>query len=100
MAGFGTASRAAVAAGLLAGMAACAPLDADGEAPVARGADACGAEGLQDLVGTSVGALDSEALPEPRRVIFPGMAVTQDFVPGRLNVEIGSDDQVARVYCG
>jgi hypothetical protein len=100
MAGVGTAARGAAAAGLLAVMAACAPLDADGEAQVARGADACGAEALQGLVGTSVGALDSDALPEPRRVIFPGMAVTQDFVPGRLNVEIGSDDEVARVYCG
>ena len=86
--------------GLTAGVGACAPLAVDGEAEVARAGDLCGAEALQDLVGTSVGALEAEALPEPSRVIFPGMAVTQDFVPERLNVEVGRDDRIAQVFCG
>jgi hypothetical protein len=100
MAGIGRAARWTVAMGLTAGISACAPVAVDGEAEVARGGDPCGAEALEGVVGTSVGALEAEALPEPRRVIFPGMAVTQDFVPERLNVEIGPDDRVARVYCG
>lgn len=62
--------------------------------------DACGAAALQPLVGTSVGTLDPATLPEPRRIIFPGQAVTMDFAAERLNVEIGPDDAVARVYCG
>jgi Peptidase inhibitor I78 family len=62
--------------------------------------DACGAAARQDLVGTSVGNLDAGSLPENRRVIFPGMAVTEDFAPGRLNVEVGPEDRITRVYCG
>jgi hypothetical protein len=63
-------------------------------------ADACGASGRQALVGTSVGELDASALPEPRRVIFPGQPVTMDVRAERLNIEIGPDDRVARVFCG
>jgi hypothetical protein len=33
-------------------------------------------------------------------VIFFGQAVTMDFRAERLNVEIGKDDKVARVFCG
>lgn len=75
----------------------------DGGAGMAASAsdeDACGAAGLQGIVGTSVGELQAASLPENRRIIFPGMAVTMDFQPERLNVEIGSDDRIARVFCG
>jgi hypothetical protein len=93
----------APAAALLALLAlgACTPPGgtADG-GPAAAGDDACGAAGLQTLVGTSVGTLDPATLPDPNRVIFPGQAVTMDFQAERVNVEIGPDDSVARVYCG
>jgi hypothetical protein len=90
--------RTVAAFGLLGGLAACEGMPAMN---VAGGpADACGAAARQNLVGTSVGALDAGALPEDRRVIFPGMAVTQDFRPERLNVEVGANDEIARVYCG
>jgi hypothetical protein len=62
--------------------------------------DTCGAEASQGLVGTSVGELQAASLPENRRIIFPGMAVTMDFQPERINVEIGTDDRIARVFCG
>lgn len=97
-----TGLRLSTAALLLASVAACSGLT-DGDAPavdVAVADDACGAAGLQTLVGTSVGTLDPSTLPEPRRIIFPGQAVTMDLVAERLNVEIGADDQVSRVYCG
>ena len=87
-------------AALLATLAACAEQPAAEGETAAGGEDACGAAGLQSLVGTSVGALDASALPEPRRVIFPGQPVTMDFRQERLNVEIGPDDKVARVFCG
>ena len=89
------------AAGLLAALGACGsggPLGTGAGAGPA--ADACGASGFQNLVGTSVGGLDPATLPEPRRIVFPDQSVTQDFVAERLNVEIGANDQVARVYCG
>lgn len=89
------------AAGLLAILGACAsggPLGTG--ANTGSAADACGASGFQNLVGTSVGALDPATLPEPRRIVFPDQSVTTDFVEERLNVEIGANDQVARVYCG
>lgn len=94
--------RLMTAAAALAGLAACAQMTGDGDAPVdvAQGEDACGAAGFQTLVGTSVGTLDPSTLPEPRRILFPGQAATLDFAAERLNVEIGSDDLVARVYCG
>jgi hypothetical protein len=93
----------------LVGLAACEQMPAmglGGPSPegagsqVAAAGDACGAAARQDLVGTSVGALDASTLPENRRVLFPGMAATMDFVPERLNVEVGTDDRIARVYCG
>lgn len=100
-----SAIRPAFAAALLITTAACLPnregAEATAEAtPPAAGEDACGASGLQSLVGTSVGSLDANALPSPRRVIFPGQAVTMDFRADRLNVEIAPNDKVARVYCG
>lgn len=86
------------AVGLLAALGACGAMQ--GGSGTDAAADACGASGLQNLVGTSVGALDPASLPEPRRIIFPGQSATTDFVEERLNLEIGADDQVARVYCG
>jgi hypothetical protein len=71
-----------------------------GMAASAAGDDACGAADLQGIVGTSVGELQAASLPGNRRIILPGMAVTMDFQPERLNVEIGSDDRIARVFCG
>lgn len=97
-----TIARGLAAAALLAALAACAQQEdgAAAETETASAENACGAAELQSLVGTSVGALDASALPEPRRVIFPGQPVTMDYRADRLNVEIGRDDKVARVYCG
>jgi hypothetical protein len=91
------------AAGVAVALAGCAEMPgAGGEGGLFAGSpsDACGAAARQDLVGTSVGGLDASTLPENRRVLFPGMAATMDFQPERLNVEVGSDDRIARVYCG
>lgn len=34
------------------------------------------------------------------RWIAPGGAVTQDWVPDRLNVEVDADGTIRRLYCG
>lgn len=63
--------------------------------------DACGASGLQGLVGQRDGVLTEMTFPAERvRVIRPGMAVTMDYSPVRLNIEIGTDGRIARLYCG
>ncbi|SMO74114.1 I78 family peptidase inhibitor [Paracoccus laeviglucosivorans] len=61
--------------------------------------DACGASRFQGLVGQSKDAVAKANLPEDARIIGPNDAVTMDFRPARLNVEIGTDDRVARVGC-
>jgi Peptidase inhibitor I78 family len=99
--------KAMLGLGLFAGLAACQQMP---QLPSVAGIttttpgtlteDTCGAAELQNLVGQPVSALNAAELPEGRRILFPGMAATQDFVPGRLNVEVGPEDQVTRVYCG
>ena len=34
------------------------------------------------------------------RTIHPGDAVTMDFVPYRLNIELGADGRIKRFHCG
>lgn len=93
-------ARGLAAVALLAALAACAEQEGEAATETGSAENACGAAELQSLVGTSVGTLDASALPEPRRVIFPGQPVTMDYRAERLNVEIGKDDKIARVYCG
>ncbi|SFG87709.1 Peptidase inhibitor I78 family protein [Palleronia marisminoris] len=50
-------------------------------------------------LGTPVDAIDATG-PAGRRVIGPDMAVTMDFVPGRLNLETDADGRLTRAYCG
>ncbi|MBL4915737.1 I78 family peptidase inhibitor [Szabonella alba] len=76
-------------------LAACVPQDQAPD-PVAS----CGAEGYQGLVGQHERALRGLRLPEPSRVIGPGMAVTMDFREDRLNIETGENRRILRVFCG
>lgn len=87
--------------GLMMALGACAQTEEEGSTETAiLGAGDCGAEALQGLVGSSVGSLDASALPQDRRVIFPGMAVTQEYRGSRLNVEVSAEDTISRIYCG
>jgi hypothetical protein len=63
-------------------------------------AASCGAEGLQGLVGQHRGVLAAMTFKAPVRVIEPGMAVTMDYSPARLNIELDSVGRIARIYCG
>ncbi|WP_181164474.1 I78 family peptidase inhibitor [Amaricoccus solimangrovi] len=90
--------------GALLALGACAGLRSGGEevaaASAGSGRDSCGAIDHQSLVGQSAATLDPAALPEGTRVLFPGMPATTDHREDRMNVEVGSGDKVARVYCG
>ena len=64
------------------------------------GADSCGAGALQGLVGQPESVLQGMRFSQPVRVIGFGMPVTMDYAPGRLNIEMGPDGRIARVWCG
>lgn len=63
-------------------------------------ADACGAATLQGLVGQPEGMAAAVKAPGPVRILRPGMAVTMDYSPTRLNIEIGTDGRILRLSCG
>ncbi len=62
--------------------------------------NACGAAGMQGLVGQGRAVLAAMALPQGTRVIEPGMAVTEDYSVSRLNIDLGTDGRITRVWCG
>ena len=62
--------------------------------------DSCGANELQSLVGQPDLVLQTLRFAAPTRIIRPGMAVTMDYAPGRLNIEINSEDRIRAVRCG
>jgi len=65
----------------------------------ATAADTCHASHFRQLAGTPAGAIDRSTLPAHTRIISPGMMVTQDFAPERLNIRIAPDGKVAAVEC-
>lgn len=86
---------ACAAAGLL---SACVVAEGPVTGP-APGPDACGASGFKGLVGQRGSVLIGIALPEGTRVLRPGMPMTTDFRPDRLNIELDRNDRIARVFC-
>ena len=89
---------ALTAAALL--LAACEPIPAPAPQPEAPGAsDACGASGYQGLIGQRRTVLDGMTFPLRTRVIGPNDAITADYSPERLNIEIGLGGLIERVAC-
>ncbi len=60
--------------------------------------DGCGAYELRPYLGSPADSLPS--LPEGARRILPGARITLDYNPERLNVDIDSEGNVARLWCG
>ena len=79
--------------------AACVPQTAPVD-PLPPSADACGAGPLQHLVGQKGPVIAPLELPAGTRVIPPGTAVTMDYNPSRLNIDLNEADRITRVYCG
>lgn len=77
----------------------CTPIAAPVAPPMA-GPDDCKASELQGLVGQDQGRLAVMKFAGPVRIIQPGMAVTMDFNPARLNIEIDAQGRISRVSCG
>lgn len=65
----------------------------------------CPANAARSLVGRRA---DADARRQARRIagrgrvrwIMPGGLVTQDYSEGRLNVQVGANDRIERVWCG
>ncbi|WP_084861869.1 I78 family peptidase inhibitor [Salibaculum halophilum] len=90
--------RRAWLAALLLGLATC-DLAAPPGVP-ASDADTCGAADHAGLVGQDATALERVLILGPVRVIRPGMAVTMDHRPDRINFSISEAGRITRIYCG
>ena len=62
--------------------------------------NACGAASMSDLIGRSPDVFAAMILPVGSRIIYPGMPITQDYRPDRINFDIGPDNRITRVWCG
>lgn len=77
-------------------LTACVPVEAPApEEP----ADACQAAGFQGLVGQPRAVLAAMLFPAGTRIIGPADPVTADYRPERMNIEVGSNDRIAKVAC-
>ena len=65
----------------------------------ATAADVCHASQFRRLLGAPASSIDRSSLPAHTRIISPGMMVTQDFQPERLNIRVGPDGKVAALQC-
>lgn len=81
---------------LAGGLAGCVAEGPGGGDPHAR----CGAGELQSLVGEPQSVLEGMRFSQPLRVIGYDTAVTMDFNPDRLNIDLGPDGRITRVWCG
>ncbi len=60
----------------------------------------CDASGLQHLVSQPARVLELEKFGGDVRIIRPGEAVTMEYVPGRMIIQIDQNEIIATVYCG
>lgn len=69
-----------------------------GQVTAPAGPDTCNASAYQNLIGQD--AVVELSLPEPKRAYRLGDAVTQDFVPERLNIKLDDTDTIIAIDCG
>jgi hypothetical protein len=67
--------------------------------------DECGASRLGDYLNLlptddAMAKIRAAVGERPIRTIRPGQAVTMDFAPGRLDIELGVDGRIKRFRCG
>ncbi|WP_421749836.1 I78 family peptidase inhibitor [Cognatishimia sp.] len=53
-----------------------------------------------DLLGMNAGDINPELLPEKTRILKPGMMMTMDHIPTRLNLITDDDGVITRWHCG
>ena len=62
--------------------------------------EACGAEGLQDLLGAPVAEQDFSGIGGAQRVLAEGSPMTMDYRHDRLNVTYDGTGAITRIWCG
>jgi len=95
---------AALTLALAAGLAACTTMErpAPPPPPPAEGG-ACNADAAQSFVGKPASAAEQARVASgarAMRLIRPGQAVTMDYRPDRLNVELDASDSIVKLSCG
>ncbi|GAA0584483.1 I78 family peptidase inhibitor [Caenispirillum bisanense] len=77
------------------------PPPAPGDLAACNGEALAGAVGRFLVHGTAgPDEINQDTLPQPHRVLKPGMAYTMDFRPDRLNVEVDGTGRILSVRCG
>lgn len=62
--------------------------------------DACGASGLQSLLGAPVADQDFTGMGQVQRVMADGSPMTMDYRADRLNVTYDARGRITRIWCG
>ena len=62
--------------------------------------NACGAPGLQRLIGMPATVIPPTGVWASIRIIHPGDIVTMDYSPIRLNVYVDAANRITRLTCG
>lgn len=70
------------------------------ETPREARSSGCGANEASSVLGQPVSAVDAGAYPRDTRFIFPGMPVTLDYNPERLNFDLDGASRIVRAWCG
>lgn len=60
----------------------------------------CGAGAMQGQIGKDRSILAAMSFPAGTRIIEPGMMITEDYRPERLNIDLDDKGLIARVWCG
>jgi len=63
-------------------------------------ADSCEATPYGRLIGAPATALERELIMRQIRILRPGQPMTMDYRAERLNIEIGPDERINRLFCG
>ncbi|MFZ1467961.1 MAG: I78 family peptidase inhibitor [Paracoccaceae bacterium] len=94
--------RSFLVGGLIASMmlAGCVVETPGGAVPPGAPEGACGAPGLQGLVGQNRRVLTTMKFGTEVRIIEPNSAVTMDFRAERLNIELDAAGTISSVTCG
>ena len=75
--------------------------DMDGDGDIAApDTSPCGATQMGYLVGQQVEEVDLASLSGHIRLIYPDTAVTEDYSPARLNLDLTESGVILRPWCG
>ena len=68
--------------------------------PPAPNPNACGAAGLQGLIGLSATVIPPTGVWSTIRIIHPGELVSLEYSASRLNVRVDALNRIVQITCG